>query len=149
MSAAQVNEHIAAVNRASARVIDLYGRWVRGRGLSYNRFIVLYALLEGGPLTQRAIAERTHLIKQTVSNLVAALAEEGYAELAEGSADRREKLVSLTPAGAAYAQEIVGDLLQLEAEAVERMGEQRMAELAELTEAFGNTIAELLFPEGV
>ena len=140
----QVNPAIDAVNQANARVMNLYERWVRGRGLPYHQFLVLYALVEGGSLPQKELAERTHLSKQTVSNLVAALEREGYAER-QGSPDSgREKLVALTDAGERFAHATIDELLDVEERVVRRVGTERMTQLANLATAFGDAlVAEL------
>lgn len=138
-----VDPQIARINVGNAHINARYERWVRGRGMSYNRFKLLYALAEGGPQTQRALSERTRLIKQTVSNLVAALEAEGCVSLAEGD-DRRERVVTLTPEGENLVSETLSGILAIEAEVAELLGEERLAQLADLTEAYDETLASVM-----
>lgn len=74
----------------------LYTDWCTRQGKNPYRLFVLYA---HAPVTQKEIAERTGLSKQTVSTVMRALKSEGMVSFSTGEADRREKKVSLTESG--------------------------------------------------
>src|SRR5699024_225309 len=57
------------------------------------------ALLAGGALSQRQIAERLGVTEQTTSRMVAGLERSGYIVRAPHAHDRRRRTVQLTPRG--------------------------------------------------
>ena len=69
----KISQSIADINQANSRVINLYCEWVKAKGL-------LYILLEGNK-TQKQLSLRTHLIKQTVNNIVKSMMEDGFVVL--------------------------------------------------------------------
>lgn len=69
------------------------------RGLSYNRFLVLYAVDEMGGPTQRALAERLGVTEPSVSRMVRALRDDGLL-FTDARAGGNRRQVTLTPAGA-------------------------------------------------
>lgn len=73
-------------------------------GMLRTEWRVLAHLGQYGPMTARAICDRSHLHKTKVSRAVAALAARRFLERATQDSDRRTELLRLTPAGqAAYA----------------------------------------------
>ena len=68
-------------------------------GISYSRFLTLYAVSELGVTTQRALAEWLGVAERSVSRMVRVLADEGLlAAPADPSGGSRRRL-TLTPAG--------------------------------------------------
>ena len=99
---------------ASAREIDvlyresdkLYYEIARNCGLSETAYWILYALeVSGGSVTQRQIAEHFSYSKQTVNSALKTLEARGLVTLVPSDGDRRSKLVSLSEAGRAFADE--------------------------------------------
>ena len=78
------------------------------------------------------LAERAHMTKQSMAELVAHLEELGYVERVPDPSDRRAKLVRATPRGKglyAIAREVVAEI---EAEWTRRLGKAKMRQLREL-----------------
>jgi DNA-binding MarR family transcriptional regulator len=80
------------------------------------------------------LAERAHMTKQSMAELVAHLERLGYVERVSDPSDRRAKLVRATPRGKqlyAIAREVVAEV---EAEWTRRLGKAKMRQLRELLE---------------
>jgi len=80
------------------------------------------------------LAQRAHVTKQSMAELVAHLERHGYVERVPDPSDRRAKLVRATPRGAqvyAIAREFVAET---ERDWSGRLGEARMRKLRELLE---------------
>jgi len=141
---ASVDPNIVQINGGNVRINALYDGRVRDQGLQRNQFLVLYALVEGGIQTHKALATRTSLIKQTVSNVVSALADRGFVTLSEGASDRRERIVSLADAVERHAHEVLDGILDVERRVIEELNERRMGLLADLTEAYAEALDAVL-----
>lgn len=114
----------------------LYNRWAAAHGVNNYRLFVLYVLDNHPGATQKAIADHAGLPKQTVNTVVRALRDEGYVTLSPASGDRREKNVSLTPAGQAYARALLEPLYALEDAVFARMGDARVQEMMDAIALF-------------
>jgi|SRR5687768_9708884 DNA-binding MarR family transcriptional regulator len=69
-------------------------------------FAVLASLEEYGPLSQAELGRRLGLDRNDVSSIVTRLKAGGHVDRRPDAADRRRNLVTLTPAGARYLDEI-------------------------------------------
>lgn len=138
---------------ASAREIDvlyresdkLYYEIARNCGLSETAYWILYALeVSGGSVTQRQIAEHFSYSKQTVNSALKTLEARGLVALAPADEDRRSKLVSLTGAGRAFAEERIRPAIAAEDRAFTSLAPRERAELVRLVRAYAAAIdAEL------
>ena len=137
----------------SAREIDvlyresdkLYYELARDCGLSETAYWIMYALeVSGGSVTQRQIADDFSYSKQTVNSSLKTLAARGLVELAPAADDRRAKLVSLTAAGRAFADERIRPAVAAEDRAFTSLAPAERAELIRLVRAYASAIdAEL------
>ncbi len=77
-------------------------------GYSYSQFAVLYCLGASGSgnCTQKIICDKWALPKQTVYNIYREYKSKGWIVFSESSTDKREKYITLTPAGRPYAEEV-------------------------------------------
>jgi DNA-binding MarR family transcriptional regulator len=97
---------------------------------------------EGSRLTD--LAERAMLTKQSMQYLVDDLERLGYVERVPDPADRRAKLVRLTPRGRESTQAARESMAAVEADWQRRLGKRKMAHLRQLLEE----LAEELRDEG-
>jgi DNA-binding MarR family transcriptional regulator len=74
-------------------------RGMAERGLTRARASVLWALHQGGPMTQRELADLIGVTPRNVTGLLDALEADGFAERGRHPTDRRATLVSLTGKG--------------------------------------------------
>ena len=100
----------------------LYNRWAAAHGVNNYRLFVLYVLDNHPGATQKAISDHAGLPKQTVNTVIRALRTEGY--------------VTLTPAGQAYARELLEPLYALEDAVFARMGDARVQEMMDAIALF-------------
>lgn len=141
----KISQSIAELNQANAGITNLYCAWVKAKGMNYNEFLVYYVLLEGSR-TQKQLSLRTHLIKQTINNIVKTMLENGFVTLKENPDNYREKYVELTEEGRKKAHEIADELIEIENRAVERMGEEKVKELGNLSRLFGDILKDEMNP---
>jgi DNA-binding MarR family transcriptional regulator len=90
--------------------------------------------LDDGGTRVSVLADRAHMTKQSMAELVAHLERLGYVERVPDPSDRRAKLVRATPRGKqlyAIAREVVAEI---EAEWTRRLGKAKMRQLRELLE---------------
>ena len=134
---------------ASAREIDvlyresdkLYYELARGCGLSETAYWIMYALeVSGGSVTQRQIAGDFSYSKQTVNSALKTLEARGLVTLAPAESDRRTKLVSLTSAGRAFADERIRPAIAAEDRAFAALAPVERAELLRLVRAYADAI---------
>ncbi len=126
---------------AWGRTNALYTAWCTGAGHNPYRMLVLYAIDEHEPITQKSIADRTGLSKQTVSTVMRPLRDEGYVTLSTVETDRREKRVEFTQKGREYACELLSPLYEIERRVFEAVGAERVKRMSEAIELF-NTAFE-------
>ena len=93
-----------ALRQASRAVSRLYDEELRGVGLRTTQYSLLAWLRTAGEARQRDIEELTSLDQSTLSRNLRPLVDAGWVAIRPG-ADRREKLIRLTDAGAAKLRE--------------------------------------------
>jgi DNA-binding MarR family transcriptional regulator len=83
---------------ASRCVARVYSEELRDSGMEITQHTVLRLLEALGPMSQGELGERMAAEKTTVSRNVALLAKRGWVTV-EAGADKRERVVGLSPAG--------------------------------------------------
>ena len=113
----------------------LYYLAARRLGVKENALVLLYTLNDGQPRSQKQLSEELLIPKTTINTIVKEYMDAGYVTLVPAN-HSREKNIALTPAGAAYAQEILEPVYRAEKEAMEQT-------LAEFPPEFMNAIEAL------
>lgn len=104
------------LNQAAEAASLAFQRDYKARyGMLRTEWRVLAHLGQYGPMTARAICDRSHLHKTKVSRAVAALAARRYLERTTQDSDRRTELLRLTAAGAAVYADLGQTALAAEA----------------------------------
>ncbi len=94
----------------------LYG-WVEERyGLSRAEFVVIYSLAIMDGVTASEIAASTAFPKNTLSRAVNRIADLGLIQRSADESDRRQQILTLTPAGRALFEEALPRFAALEEE---------------------------------
>ncbi len=88
-----------ALRQASRAVSRLYDEELRGMGLRTTQYSLLRHLSQAGEVRQRDLGNLTSLDETTLTRNLRPLIDAGWVAVCGGD-DRREKLVSLTEAGA-------------------------------------------------
>ena len=115
----------------------MYDDWAREQGLSSNSALILYSLYEVKEnCTQKSISQMWSIPKQTVNTILKEFSANGYIELLTDKEDKRNKLITLTPEGNAYADKIVEALHKRELYAIDRMGLENITRMNDDTELF-------------
>lgn len=91
---------------AEARIFTHMARFMRSGEVSFSQINVLFRLSGQGPQRIADLACGASLSHCAMSRLVGRLVEEGLAQKQQNSANRRERLVSLTPAGGRFLDEL-------------------------------------------
>lgn len=79
---------------------------LRPHDLGSTQWYVLWFLFHEGPQIQRDLQGKLNVEKATLSGVIAALVRKGLIEQSAGVNDRRQKLLTLTPAGSALWQQL-------------------------------------------
>ena len=136
-----ISNEISLINQTNARIINLYCEWVKKRDMNYNEFLMYYILLEGSR-TQKELSLRSHLIKQTVNNIIRSMMHDGYVVLKENPNNYREKIVELTEKGKEKAHQVVDEMIEIENRAVKRFGEDEIKKFGEYDVRFAKILEE-------
>ena len=97
-----------------------------------NLLYLLYALDDGQPHSQTEICRDWMIPKTTVNTNVKELVAAGYAALEQG--EGREKIITLTERGRAYAEQLLGQVYAAERSAMEQT-------LAQYSDTFVDAVA--------
>lgn len=108
-----------------------YEAYAKSLGLSYSTLSVLRIIFEhDGNCTQKTICEYTFLPKQTVNAVITSLLNHEAISLSELDSDRRQKVISFTDKGRAFAFKVIQKIKNAENKAMESLDEsQRTAML--------------------
>ena len=130
MENAELREQIDRYYQLWCDVTQLYEKWAKRRGITYNTVLTLCTLLSNQEhCTQKMICEQWGFPKQTVNTILKDFKKKGYVTFAYLESDKRNKLISLTDSGSEYANEISSALYALDFYAIEKMGLTRMTTL--------------------
>ena len=110
-----VRELMICINR----IDGIWYHLARRSGMKVNTLSLLFALDDGRPRTQQQICREWMIPKTTINTVVRECIHAGYVQCAAAK-DGREKLLSLTMAGRAYADTLLGTFYRVENTAMER-----------------------------
>ena len=119
-----------------------YYYFSRKLGYKENLLYLLYALDDGRPHSQTEICRDWMIPKTTVNTNVKELVSCGYATLEQG--ESREKIISLTESGRAYAGELLGPIYAAERSAMERTLERFSPVFSDALEYFSQMLCQEL-----
>jgi DNA-binding MarR family transcriptional regulator len=91
----------SALRQASRHVTRLYDDALAPTGIGINQYSILSKIDRFGPLTLHSLAERLVMDRSTLGHLLRPLATRGLVAIRVCSKDRRQRLIALTPDGAA------------------------------------------------
>lgn len=134
---AEITENIRRYYDFWFRINDIYDKLAKSQGITVNTWCVLY-IIDQHPncCTLKFICEKSLLPKQTVHNILVNLADKGYLERKLQADDKRNKLITFTPLGQAYADDILGMFYTLEEQAFTNMGLENRSKFLESSAMF-------------
>ena len=126
------NEKISELFVEICKINGLYRRWAQKRKLNNYMAGLFYALLDRERITQKEFCDDFEIPKQTISNIIAPLKQDGMITLIPSEKDRREKWIILTEKGKAHAEKILAPLYEIEASVIKKFGEAEMEQIVSL-----------------
>jgi DNA-binding MarR family transcriptional regulator len=111
------------------RYLRQHARRMQEQGLSGRTVATLRYLLEAGPRTIGQLRDYLYISDSSTSELVARMEQAGHVVRTRRADDNRVVLVSLTPAGAALAQETPLEGIPLLREKLKALSPERLAAL--------------------
>ncbi len=121
----------------------LYDEWAKSHGISVSYLLILAAIDEAqDECTQKKIGQRYMIPKQTVNAALKAMEQKGYVVLHSLLKDKRNKQISFTEIGQAYADSILNELRRVELSAIEKIGSERMSRFNDDGELFIKFLSE-------
>lgn len=135
------------VNSGIIRIRGAYAAWCSANGLNYYVMLVFYSLSYDKLRTQKEICDAYRIPKQSLNNVITTLRKEGYLELVPDEKNRREKILTLTEKGQAYAEEKMSSLKEMEEESIRLMGEEDMKTMIRLSARYSEILEDLMEQE--
>ncbi len=102
-----------------AKMDGLYYLWGKNTGISENMLTLMYVLNDNKTHTQKQICEQFSIPKTTINTIVKELIEKGLIVFENGE-NLKEKKLALTEKGKICAEEITGELKDIEKIAMEK-----------------------------
>ncbi|MDO4894083.1 MarR family transcriptional regulator [Moraxella sp.] len=121
-----------------------YAIFAKKYGISDNELAIFYALWVNEFRTQKQIADEYVLAKQTINTLCKRFEADGLITSIISQNDKREKIISLTDKGKAFAKPIIETLLNLEQKIIDEFGIERLLFLLNETNKLQALIASRL-----
>jgi DNA-binding MarR family transcriptional regulator len=116
------------LRRAARMVTQLFDGVLRSSGLRITQFSLMVAISLKGPAVVQELAEVLGMDRTTLTRNLKGLEEGGMVASAVG-ADRRSRLISLTPKGQRALHDTLPLWRQAQEQAVEVLGEERLGYL--------------------
>lgn len=123
-----------------------YYYFARSRQVNENMLMLLYALDDGLPHSQKQVCSDWLLPKTTVNSVVRELRAAGHLELISQT-NSREKLLALTESGRAFAQALLQPLYRAERAAMERTVARYSADFLDAYDHFADCFAAEIFAQ--
>lgn len=132
---AQNREAIRRIMIAVNVIDGIYESLSKRLGIKENALVLLYALDDGKPHTQKELCENWLMPKTTMNTIVKECVAAGYIVL-HAEDGKKEKEICLTEGGRAYAHKVLARVYGVEERAMARTGESAawIAELERFTE---------------
>ncbi|PIE48115.1 MAG: hypothetical protein CSA42_00590, partial [Gammaproteobacteria bacterium] len=122
-------------------ITKIYHEFAKLQGLTYNTMMVLEALRQSQPCTQKQISEEWGLPKQSVNSVIKDFAKKEYIELLAGR-NKKEKLIAFTEKGKTFADSTLQPSLAMEERVLQRIGEKESRQFENTTAKFAQFFQE-------
>lgn len=107
MIQSEVEQQMQLFFRLMQSMDTIYEDYAHTHALTYMSLYVLETIYANRACTQTCICEQTLYPKQTVNMVVRSFVAKGWVQLEPNPDDGRSKLIRLTPAGMAQAEQII------------------------------------------
>lgn len=127
----------------NCKVELLYSELSRKQGISYHAMLVMFTIKQNQPCTQKLIAEKCLLAKQTVNSIIKDFQNKGYVVLKNGR-NQKEKLIEYTELGEEFFGNISNEFERIEERVLKRIGNKESELLANSIKKFAEIFEEEL-----
>lgn len=129
MAEKSMKQYIDIFSEKWMSIERLSEEYARVAGLTSMSLTVLEMIYDHSQnCTQKLICEQSQYSKQSVNMIIKSFWEQGYIELSEMKADRRNKQITLSESGVKYADRIISLRWKIEHDTLEKItSEQRDA----------------------
>ena len=124
---------------ATTKIDGAYYLFSRRLGIKENVLVLIYALDDGKPHSQKQMCEDWLVPKTTINTNVKELVRAGYVMLYPG-AGTREKIIGLTDAGKAYTEQIMRRVYEAEQAAMKRTLQQFSPQFVDAIDFFADCL---------
>lgn len=131
---------LAGINCAVIKFRGLYAAWAKRHGISYHELLVLYTIRDQGFCTQKQICDSYLLPRQTMNHVILDLRERGLLEFSPEHCAGREKAFVLSEAGKEYAAPLLEALNQMESQALQAFGREKLRKMVETVGAYDDVL---------
>lgn len=121
-----------------------YAVFAKNHQMNANELAIFYTLWTQEQATQKYIADKYHLAKQTINSLCKRLETDGFIASDVKENNKREKVISLTDKGKAFARPIIAPLLRQEGQVIDEFGIERLVFLLNEMNALQKMLAQHL-----
>lgn len=119
---ASVPRQVLRFNGTYSLYNSIYQKAIKDSDLPAVTFWLLYTLRKQGPCSQKVLLNRLRYPKQSLSSALKMPEKEGYVLLEPSKADRRSKIVHLSPKGEELVQDRIDQIIQAENAAFLELG---------------------------
>lgn len=137
-----MREDARRLTTALFKIDEVYFANAQKNATKESELCLMYALDDGGPHSQRQIAEEWLIPKTTLNTIVKQWEREGLLTLSSMPGKRREMRVSLTEAGRACAKRSLRPVYQAEELALAKTMARYSNEFVEAVEFFGQALKD-------
>ncbi|ULJ61953.1 MarR family transcriptional regulator [Wielerella bovis] len=121
-----------------------YAVFAKNHQINTNELAIFYTLWTQEQATQKYIADKYYLAKQTINSLCKRLETDGFIASDVKENNKREKVISLTDKGKAFARPIIAPLLRQEGQVIDEFGIERLVFLLNEMNALQKMLAQRL-----
>lgn len=126
----------------------LYDEYAKRHGMLMKTLLVCNVLFYAKDgITQTEICQRTFQSKQTVNLIIKNLLADSYVTVRETPENKRNKIVRMTEAGAAYCEKIVRHITWAEDTAMSMFTPEEQRQLIDLSRTFTKNLTMLVNQE--
>ncbi|MEG9530632.1 MarR family transcriptional regulator [Mannheimia indoligenes] len=139
-----MQNYLDQIGDTCTNMLISYGLFAKKYQINENELAILYTLWVEGACTQKHIAEKCQIAKQTINTLCKRWEIEEILQSVISEQDRREKTLYFTDKGRAFAQPIIEELLSRENQVINAFGIQRIKFLLDEFKALQTALSQKL-----
>lgn len=115
----ELQDYMRRIMIAFYHLDSLYNETAKGRSLKPNTLLLLYALEDGKPHTQKSLCKEWKFSRTTINTITKECERDGYITLKHVAGTKRELILCLTDAGKAFTAHIFADVYRAENEGLQ------------------------------